>query len=275
LLLSYVELEASVSISVNGVHITQRQLDALRMLKEHGSKASAARSLGISAPVFHRYIQTLENATGLKLIATNPSGTQLTEDARHILAEHETIERRLSHRERFRVACTPVTEHLMLAILSEGKTDMDLVISDDENNVRDLQAGMVDFIVLDDPQYLYDFDEILWEDVGETTMIHVDRGPRYIRYCYGAQRIAYQHLDLKGIDYSVERTTMRLEDLTESGLSFFIDEILLLKKNMRMKSSTDQKLLSHSISAVFRKEGRQSEFLIRSLRARLSEQHYL
>lgn len=245
------------------------------MLKEHGSKASAARSMGISTPVFHRYIQTLEKATGLKLIVANPTGTQLTEDARHILAEHASIEHRLRHRDRFRVACTPVTEHLMMAILSEGKTDMDLVISDDENNVRDLQAGLVDFIVLDDPQYLYDVDDVLWEDVGETTMVHVDRGPRYIRYCYGAQRIAYQHLDLKGKEYSVERTTMRLEDLTESGLSFFIDEILLLKKNVRIRSNTDQKLLSHSISAVYRKEGTQSEFLTRSLRARLSEQHYL
>lgn len=269
------QLESTVSLWVNGVRITPRQLEALRSLREHGSKASAARSLGISAPVLHRYIQTLEKGTGLKLIVSSPVGTHLTEDGRHILTEYAAIDNRLRHRHLFRVACTPVTEHLMMAIMSESKEDMNLVISDDENNVRDLLAGLVDFIVLDDPQYLYDMDDMLWQEVGETTMVHVDRGPRYIRYCYGAQRIAYQHLDSKGIEYSVERNTMRLEDLTESGLSFFIDEILLLKKNLRLRSSTDQNLLRHSISAVYRKEGPKPEFLIRSLRARLTEQHYL
>lgn len=268
------QLESTVSLSVNGVRITQRQLEALKSLQENGSKASAARSLGISAPVLHRYIQTLEKGTGLKLINTSPVGTKLTDDGRHILAEHAAIDNRLRHRQRFRVACTPVTEHLMMAILSEGETEMDLVISDDDNNVRDLQAGLVDFIVLDDPQYLYDIDDVLWQDVGETTMVHIDRGPRYIRYRYGAQRIAYRHLDSNGLNYTVDRTTMRLEDLMESGLSFFIDEILLLKKNLRLRSSTDQNFLRHSISVVYRKEGVQTEFITRSLRTRLSEQHY-
>lgn len=267
----HVDLESKVSICVNGVRVTERQLQALRALKEHGSKASAARSIGISAPVLHRYLQNLESSTGVEMIRSSPRGSELTDAARHILNEHAAIDSRLRHRTRFRVACTPVTEHLMMLILSQSSSGLDLVVSDDENNVRDLQAGLVDLIVLDDPQYLYDMDDVLWEDVGETTMIHVHRGNRYIRYRYGAQRIAYQHLDSKGVQYVVERTTLLLDDLLDSGLSFFVDEILLLRRNMHLRSSTDQNLLRHSISAVYRHPSPQVDMLVRSLRSRLSK----
>ncbi|MDD3398280.1 MAG: LysR family transcriptional regulator [Candidatus Methanomethylophilaceae archaeon] len=263
------ELESKVSICVNGVRITDRQLQSLMALKEHGSKASAARSLGISAPVLHRYLQNLESSTGLRLIRSSPRGTEMTDDARHIINEYNAIDNRLRHRGRFRAACSPVTEHLMMAILSSLPWDLDLVVSDDENNVRDLQAGLVDLIVLDDPQFLYDLEDVDWEEVGETSMVHVDRGPRYMRYRYGAQRIAYQHLDSQGIPYSVERTTLSLDELMEGGLSFFVDEILLLRRNMRVRSSTDPAALRHSINAVYRQESEQGAAIVRSLRSRL------
>ena len=264
-----VELESKVSIYVNGVRVTERQLESLMALKEHGSKASAARSLDISAPVLHRYLQNLEASTGLQLIRSTPRGTEITEEARHIISEYSAIDNRLRHRGRFRAACSPVTEHLMMSILSSIPWNLDLVVSDDDNNVRDLQAGLVDLIVLDDPQFLYDLEDVKWEEVGETSMVHVDRGPRYIRYRYGAQRIAYQHLDSQGHPYSVDKATMSLEELLESGLSFFVDEALLLKKNIRIRSSTDPAVLRHSINVVYRKESEPVDAIVRSLRSRL------
>lgn len=263
--------ETTVSLWVNGVRITDKQLRALKALKGEGSKAAAARSLGVSAPVLHRNIQNLERGIGRKLVVSTPRGTRLTEEARHIIQEHSAIDNRLRHRTRFRVACTPVTEHLMMAIMSASSESMDLVISDDDNNVRDLDAGLVDLIILDDPQFLYDLDDVLWDEVGETSMVHVDRGPRYIRYRYGAQRIAYLHLDSRGTEYKVERTTMLLDELLESGMSFFVDEILLLRRKLHLRSDTDERLLRHSISAVYRSPSPQVEMLVRSLRSRLSE----
>lgn len=266
-----VDLEPRVSIYVNGVKVTARQMDALKALRDHGSKAAAAASLGISAPVLHRYLQNLEDSTGLELVRSNPRGSKLTEAGRQIVNEHNAIDSRIRHRERCRVACSPVTEHLMMSLLSAMPEGIDLVVSDDENNARDLMAGMVDLVILDDPQLLYDLDDVDWEVLGETSMVHVDRGPRYIRYRYGAQRLAFQHLDSKGVPYSVERSTFSLDDLLESGLSFFVDEILLLKRNLRIRSSTDPALLRHSISAVFRDDAEPVQSIVRALRERLSE----
>ena len=93
--------------------------------------------------------------------------------------------------------------------------------------------------------------------------VHVDNGPSYIRYKYGAQRIAYAQLDLSGKEYKITGETCYLPDLLNSKKSFFIDEFLLLKKGIKLKSATDKTLLRHSITAVFRREDRDVTRLLR------------
>ena len=108
----------------------------------------------------------------------------------------------------------------------------------------------------------------MWAEVGYMDMIHVDNGPSYIRYKYGAQRIAYAQLDLTGVEYKVTGETCYLPDLLNSNKSFFIDEFLLLKKGIKLKSATDKTLLRHSITAVFRREEKEITRLLRVLQSK-------
>jgi hypothetical protein len=90
----------------------------------------------------------------------------------------------------------------------EGR--FDLIISDDQRNLKDLRAGMMDMVVLDDPLYALDESDALFDEIGFDRLLHVDRGPTYLRFLYGAQRIGFKHLEMSGKDFRIERTERSL-----------------------------------------------------------------
>ena len=99
-------------------------------------------------------------------------------------------------------------------------------------------------------------------------MVLVDNGPTFMRYRYGAQRVAYMFMESSGREYSVDGETASLQELLGSGKSFFIDEILLTRKNIRYKSAVDPKLLRHAVTAIYRKETRSVSRLLKGIRAK-------
>ncbi|NLF33553.1 MAG: LysR family transcriptional regulator [Thermoplasmatales archaeon] len=253
---------------VNGNPITSRQIEVLRAVRSEGSKNAAAKKLGISVPVVHRYISSMERSAGVKLIRSTPSGTELTPEGLLIVEIDAQMELRCIVDRRFTVSCSPVTEDLMMSVLSALKLDADLVISDDAHNLRAMKQGTSDIAILDDPMYLFDAEEFEWTEIGTMGMVHVDNGPSYIRYRYGAQRIAYMYLDSCGADYSVDMETFSLSELLGSSKSFFIDEFLLMRKGIRMKSAVDPKILKHTITAIYRRETKEVSKLLKALLAK-------
>lgn len=246
------EIKVEPSLIVGGVRITNRQLEVLAAVDSEKSKTAAARKLGISAPVVHKYMAEAEAAVGRKLMLSTPRGTHLTPEGEALLNTYLAMEFRCNYDRPFTVSCTPVTEELIMSVVSEAGIDASIVVSNDLNNIASLKGGLTDLVILDDPQYLFDLDEFQWAEVGYMDMVHVDRGKSYIKYRYGAQRIAYSHLDSLGVDYSIDSETHLLSDLIDSGKSFFVDEYLLLRRGIRLKSDTDKRLLRHSITAIYR-----------------------
>lgn len=249
---------------VDDVHITLRQTQALNAIAKTKSQNQAARILGISVPVLHRYIKDMEQKLGEKLILTTTQGTLLTEFGREMVDAHKKFEKRLMALDRPIVACSPLYSHLVLQSISTVERmdyQIDMFIGNDELNNRLLEMGLVDFIIFDDPVYIYreketyerhDFVEIV-----KDTLIHVDRGRKYLRYGYGAQRIGFSNLDLAGIDYEIVGETKDWQQLLKSDYSFFINRSLVKREELKLKSKTDPKLLMHSILAlkVREKEG--------------------
>ena len=259
------EVNIRPSVISGGRRITDRQLEVLSSVKEHGSINAAASSLMISAPVAYRHIRELEDALGEKVLISSPNGSKLTERGIHLLGSVRSAGKRLSSKGRFTVACSPVTEELMMSAISSADIDADLVISDDDVNMRSLRNGGADIVILDDPVHVFDDDDLQWHEIAQTDMIHVDKGTSYIRYRYGAQRIAFRHLDSLGKKYTIDSETLSLNDLLDSGKSFFVDEVILLRKGIRMHSSTDPVMLRHSILAVFRTSTENVERLVNEL----------
>lgn len=247
-------IEPRLSLTVNGHTITARQIEVLEAIASEGSKAAAARKLRISVPVVHKYIASAEERIGTHLIESTPNGSRVTHDGMEILETARSMDLRFRSERRTTFSCTPVTEELMMSIISSLRMDADLVVSDDNVNMRSLREGMTDMIVLDDPVHLFDLEGFQWVEIGSMDMIHVDKGKAYMMYRYGAQRIAFMHLDAIGTEYTIEGDTMSIKDLMSSGKSFFVDEILLVREGVKIRSATEPRLLRHTINAVYRKD---------------------
>ena len=263
-----VEIEVKTYMTVNGRNISSRQLEVLSAINRLGSKTAAAKELGISPPVVQRYMAQMEDVAETRLMASTPNGTELTEMGLRLLEIAGVLECRCADTREFTISCSPVTEELVMQAVSNTKVKASIIVSDDYTNIRSLKQGMSDMIILDDPQLLSEVDDYEWLDVGYMDMIHVDNGPSYIRYRYGAQRIAYEQLELMGVKYSIDAETYLLSDLMDSNKSFFVDEYLLQRKGLKIKSATDKRLLRHSITAVYRREVKEITRVLRYLQSK-------
>ncbi|HPT73761.1 MAG TPA: LysR family transcriptional regulator [Methanomassiliicoccaceae archaeon] len=262
------EIEPSVSLRVGGRHLTTRQLEVLSAIHREGSQNRAAARLGISTSVLHRYVSQMEGKVGRPLVVTSPAGSELNELGLRIAMEYEALEARMGRGTSMVVGGTIVTEELLLNALSKMDREglCELIISDDARNLKDFQAGMMDLMVVDDPLYLYDLEDVIWQEVATDRLLHVDNGPKYGRFMYGAQRIGFRHLELTGSRYEVEGAYRSLSALQRSGLSFFVNESLALRKRLDLRSATDPSLLEHRINAVYREESKFIRDLVVALR---------
>jgi DNA-binding transcriptional LysR family regulator len=261
-------IEPAVSLKVNGVNLTPRQLEVLLEVYRQGSQRKAAEKLGLSAPVLHRALSQVESKAKQRLLTTSPSGTSLNEEGVRLAREYSALLERMKVGEAVVVGGTIITEDLLLSVLSnldeEGRYD--LVISDDERNLRDLKAGLMDVILLDDPIYAYETEDARFEEVAEDRLIYVDKGEAHIRFRYGAQRIGFRHLEAIGKNYVIEGKTRAVPQLLRSNRSFFINESLAMRKGLKLVSGIDPPLLSHKIMALFYEEKEQVSWLLRELR---------
>jgi len=256
---------------INGQVVTHRQLEVLYKVGKVGSMSAAAKALGISVPVVHRYLANIESAAGSPVTASTPVGTKLTDVGKDIAETFFATETRCGDVHGFTICCSPVTEGLITSVLSSLKiTDAEVVISDDVHNVRTMIEGLADIAIIDDPLYLFDIDEYGYEaqEIGYMGMVYVDNGSSFMRYKFGAQRVAFMFLDTMGKEYTVDAETYSLSEMLGSGKSFFVDEYLLTRKGLRLKSAVDPKVLRHAITAVYRTESKMVIKIINALKAR-------
>src|SRR5512137_898173 len=184
-------IEPVVSLRVNGASLTPHQLEVLLEVYRQGSQRKAAEKLGLATPVVNRALSQIERKAKVRLLVTSPSGTSLNEDGVRMAREYSALLERMKVGEGVVVGGTILTEELLLAALSnlDQEAGYDLVISDDERNLRDLKAGLMDVIILDDPLFAYETEGALFEEVASDRLIYVDKGEAHTRFRYGAQRI--------------------------------------------------------------------------------------
>jgi DNA-binding transcriptional LysR family regulator len=251
-----VRLEPAVTLKVGGAVLTERQLQVVRAVYEEKSQNRAARVLGLSPPVLNRYLGQIEGKVGAKLAIATPRGTRLNQLGESIALEYMALTRRLAPATGIVIGGTIITEELLLRATTRAdpQGEYGLIISDDRRNLEDFQAGLMDMMILDDPLFLYELEGVQWQEVATDRLLHVDRGPGYGLFMYGAQRIGFRHLEIMGVKHRVERLYRSPDLLMASGLSFFLNESLVLRKGLRMKSDTDPAKLAHQINAVYRKD---------------------
>ncbi|MDD1771216.1 MAG: LysR family transcriptional regulator, partial [Methanomassiliicoccales archaeon] len=154
---------------VNGVALTPHQLDVLLAVYRQGSQRKAAEQLGLAVPVVHRYLAQVEAKCGATLLITTPRGTELNEEGKDIAQEYAALIERMRLGESTVVGGTIITEELLMTVLSrlDSEAKYDLVISDDERNIKDFKAGLMDVVLLDDPLAAYEMEEVEFEEAAE------------------------------------------------------------------------------------------------------------
>jgi len=261
-------LEPAVTLKVGKGTLTARQLEALRAVYEEGSQNRAAARLGIATPVLNRYLGKIEAKAGMDLLVATPRGTTLNDEGEQIALEYIALSRRVTPSGGTVVGGTIITEEMLLVAMTSAdpEGECELIISDDKRNLKDFSAGLMDLLVLDDPMHLYDLEGVSWQEVTTDRLLHVDHGPRYASWMYGAQRIGFRHLDSIGAEHTVVRSFRSPELMASSGLSYFVNESLALRRGLRIRSDTDPAKLIHQICAVYRKETPRVHKLVSALR---------
>lgn len=264
------DIQVQTSQIINGKTVTSRQIEALLAVQDTGSQSAAARSLGISVPVLHKYISIIEEAAEAPVLKSTPAGSVLTDEGERIASIARSMQYRVQRDRGFTVCCSPVTEDLMMSVISTVKIpNAHIIVSDDEYNIRLMREDRADLAIIDDPLYLFDAEEFEMEEIGYMGMVLVDNGPSFIRYKYGAQRVAFMFLDSEDREYTVDSETFSLPELLGSNKSFFIDEFMLTRKNLRLKSAVDPKMLRHAITAIYRKESRNITKIMKAVSNRM------
>lgn len=245
-------MQASLTVQVNGHALTDKQAKAVLALYLNGTQRGAARSLGISAPVLYRHLRQVEVKAGAAIMECSPRGTVLNELGESIAKEQLALQGKLKERQQLAVACTPLSEELLMHALNiaDPNGEVDLMISDDRHNVTDFKAGLLDLVLLDDPIYAYESEGHSWEEVGSDRLLHVRKGEDYASFRYGPQRLGFLSLDAERKPYRVVRTYSSLGALIRSGHSHFVSEGLLVRKGYRPKG--DEPSIPYAILCLYR-----------------------
>lgn len=238
----------------DGHEVTHRQMEALAALNEKGSMQKAAAFLGVSTPVLHKYVREIEEKTDTALITSTSKGSKLTSDGLELLKRFKAYELRLEDPELFRVAGTVVTERCLRTAateLSDGGRSCAVTIATDESNLRLMDEGRVDCIILDDAIFAMDrAQDVLSEEIGSDMLMQKDVGERYAFLTFGAQRLAFRYLEERGIPHEIARTIHEPSMLNRTDLSYFVNRSLIRTGMVLEEGAKDARWSVHSILAL-------------------------
>lgn len=247
-------LKGRTTIVADGAEVTHRQLEALAAVRDRGSMKRASEALGISTPVLYKYVKETEQKVGAALVTSSSRGTALTGEGRELLRRFEAFELRLKDEDGVRVAGTLVSERCVLTAattLSQSGTPCRVWISTDEENLRMMDEGRLDCVVLDDALYAMErADMFEGTEVGADVLLHRPCGPDYVRLAFGAQRLAFRYLEQKGIEHRVACTAFEPAVLDTTDLSYFVNRSLVRRGVVKAHGAREQKWSQHSVTAV-------------------------
>ena len=269
------EIYPQISVLIEKKRITTRQLEVLAEISKTRSQTQASKKLGISTPVLHKYIKRAEKELGFPLIFTTPTSTRLTPEAIEIVKTYKRFIRATTPHRNLAVACTPITQDLLLESLSDlEKADriFDVYIGDDRTNLKLIDSGKVDLVFFDDPLYVYEHEgDFNYQEIAFDTLYHIFKGNSYFKFRYGAQRIGFSHLKSKNIEYRLEGNLSGLESLLNCGMSFFINQSTVIRKRLELTSKTQVSTFNHAIIAMILVENERLCELLSEMKKRALE----
>ena len=253
-------IEPELHLRINGRHISAKRIAVLSAVDVCGSQNRAASLCGISVPVLHRYLHEMEDIVGVPLVKAERRKTVLTTEGRELLQRYGEYMEAMRRIEMPTIACTPISSPIVRRA-ADGVKDFlfNIIEADDCTNLLLLQKGIPDIVVFDDPVHVYNYSmhnpQCLHFEVFQDTLMHFHAGSGYQKLRFGAQRIGFRYLEKRGIEFTIERVANSVDNLLDTGLSFFINRSLAMRFHFPLKNFTSSSEFNHSILALVVRNG--------------------
>jgi hypothetical protein len=81
-------------------------------------------------------------------------------------------------------------------------------------------------------------------------LLHRDCGPDHVRLAFGAQRLAFRHLEQKRVDHRIVQRVFEPALLDTLELSYFVNRSLVRRGVVKATGAREQRWSSHSVVAI-------------------------
>lgn len=234
--------------------ITNRQLEALAAVRDHGSMKKAAVALGISTPVLYKYVKEVEARCGESIVRSDSRGTVLTPAGAELLARLEALRLRTEDRGSIHAAGTLVSELCLLSAasaLAQRGVECRVTISTDEENLRLMDERRVDCVIVDDPLMAMELAErVEGVEIGPDMLLLRRAGEEFVRLAFGAQRLGFRYLEQENVKHSIVRNIFEPALLDRTDLSYFVNRSLVRRGILKAQGAEEQDWSAHAIMAL-------------------------
>lgn len=256
------QFDPELWLRIRDKKVTPHQIKILSEIANTHSQTKAARNLGISVPVLHRHLKGLTAKLGLNLVQTTANGTWLTTEGRLLLRIYDRYQEMLAVQAQVSIYCTPISYELVNSMLLDFEIKGQhyrVSMNDDQQNLRALYLGRADLVIFDDPIFAMEFEgledeQMITTDLFNDTLVHINKGRKYIKFKYGAQRLGFRYLEANGIEYRIIHELSDFNYIKRSKYSYFMNRSYLdscgIKINGYSNRDIDTEMLKHPIMAV-------------------------
>ena len=156
-------LNKKLNLELDNIVYDYKLFDSLKAIKSEKSQRKAAKELGISHTVLNRRIIKAEELLSHPLVKVSNKGSVLTDYAKDLLEEYESLEQRLDDEETWVMAGGFISCEFVRELAMAYQLDNIRILQTDMDTAFDLaNKGLVDILGFDDPvqAYIYDLEPI-------------------------------------------------------------------------------------------------------------------
>ena len=209
--------KAEIGIEINGESYKHSLFQTLEILSKTYSQRKAAKTLKISHSVLNRRIKISEDSLGYKLVKSTNQGSELTDDALHLLDIYYKYEKRSLESENILIYGGHIASGLIEHLSGDSQWNVSIYSSDDQSSFDLAKRKLVDILLLDDPLLAFrndlDFAPIAYDHLvlvsnnknEEIRDFNDLVGCDFISVLGTAQRLAWKTLEKNDIRFNIRK----------------------------------------------------------------------
>ncbi|RBQ22459.1 hypothetical protein ALNOE001_22230 [Candidatus Methanobinarius endosymbioticus] len=213
------KIKPKIEIEINGEIYNYKLFESLKLLDSMNSQRAVAKKLGIAHSVLNRRIKNAENKLNFDLVKVIGSKTYLTKECENLVEIYQKYNLRVKESDKIIIAGGHIVTNFLDSISEEIPFEIEVYGSNDNRAYELAKKGLIDILALDDPKLAFtnyfDFTAIGYDHLvivsndSNSCMDLKDikelNGLNFISVDGTAQRLAWNTMNEKNIDYNIEK----------------------------------------------------------------------